>query len=189
MSRKHKVFDSSKPYFITMSVNQWAKIFNNTSIINIVINSLKYCQLNKGLEIYSYCIMPDHIHMICRSICEYSLSEIIRDFKKYTSRSIIKHLINTDNNISAVWLEIFRKNDSKIRHIYRHHVWQEGFYPIELSSNSFIDQKIEYINNNPVKAGMVDNAEDYLYSSARNAVGLRGYLEVVTTYKKWETYK
>ena len=188
MSRKYKVFDISKPYFVTSSIVSWIKIFNVYNITDILIESIKYCQLSKGLEIYAYVIMPDHFHMVCRSISYKTLSEIFRDLKKYTSRSIIKYLKENTNNTYSAWLDKFRidKNTHDLNEHYR--LWQDGYNPKELSSNKFIDQKIDYIHNNPVKAGLVSKPDDYIYSSARNYSEKEGVIDVVVTYGRWVTY-
>ncbi|MFO7850851.1 MAG: REP-associated tyrosine transposase [Bacteroidota bacterium] len=186
MSRKYKVFDISKPYFVTSSIVSWIKIFNDEKIISILIDSIIYCQLNKGLEIYAYVIMPDHSHMVCRSISDNSLSDIFRDLKKFTSRSIIKYLKQYKSRIYSSWLDRFRDNNNDSAEHYR--IWQNGYNPKELSSNKFMDQKIEYIHSNPVKAGLVSRPNDYIYSSARNYSEKKGVIDVVVTYGRWETY-
>ena len=56
--------------------------------------------------------------------------------------------------------------------------WQNEYHPVELYSNELIDQKLEYIHNNPVKEGIVEAPEDYLYSSARDYSGMKGLLEI-----------
>ncbi len=188
MSRRYKVFDSTKPYFVTSSVVSWIKIFNDNKIVDILIKSIRYCQLNKGLEIYAYVIMPDHFHMVCRSISDNNLSDIFRDLKKFTSRSIVRYLKTNTNNTYSQWLKIFQGDyeDQKINERYK--LWQDGFNPKELSSNKFIDQKIEYIHNNPVKAGLVTRPDNYIYSSARNFSEKGGVIDVVVTHGKWVTY-
>lgn len=188
MSRKYKVFDTAKPYFITSSVVDWIKIFNEKKIVDILIESIKYCQSNKGLEIYAYVIMPEHFHMVCRSISDNTLSDIFRDFKKYTSRSIIRYLKEKNSKIYSSWLEKFRIDINDLYSSEHYKLWQNGFNPKELSSNKVIDQKIEYIHKNPVEAGLVLKQDDYLYSSARNYSEKKGAIDVVVTQGKWVTY-
>ena len=186
MYRKYKVFNISKPYFVTSSVLSWIKIFDDKEIVSILIDSIIYCQLNKGLEIYAYVIMPDHFHMVCRSKTDNSLSEIFRDLKKFTSRTTITYLKQQKSEIYSEWLDCFRNGNNESGDSYK--IWQDGFNPKELSSNKFIDQKIEYIHNNPVKAGIVERPEDYNYSSAVNYAEKTGIIDVVVTFGKWFTY-
>lgn len=132
--------------------------------------------------------MPDHFHIICRSVSDQKLSDILRDLKKVTSRFIIKHLKSNTNNIYSRWLEIFQTNNKNQESSERYKLWQDGFNPKELSGNKVIDQKIEYLHNNPVKAGLVTNADDYLLSSSRIYAKLEGVLEVFVTHGRWMTH-
>lgn len=188
MSRRYKVFDTLKPYFVTSSVAEWVKIFYDKNIVDILIESIRFCQSNKGLEIYAYVIMPDHFHMICRSIDKYNLSEILRDLKKFTSRSIIKYLRTNTNSTYSQWIRIFQRDYEEQKRNKRYKLWQDGFNPKELSSNKVIDQKIEYIHNNPVKAGLVIRPEEYKYSSSRNYADMEGVIEVIVTHERWLAY-
>ena len=189
MSRKHKVFDSSKAYFITSSIVKWVKVFNDPAIMKILLDTIGFYQINKGFEIYSYCLMPDHFHMLCRSSNQSTLPMIMRDLKKYTSRMIISELESKRQQWATESLEIFKivNRNSKREHVYS--VWQRGYNPIECTSNKFIDQKMKYIHNNPVEAGLVSVADEYPYSSAQDYVGIQGPLEVIlVSASKWETY-
>ena len=189
MSRGHKVFDQFKPHYITMTVNSWLKIFLDPVIAGIVIDSLKYCQARNGLEIYAYCIMPDHIHMVCRSTREETLSSIVRDFKKFTSSQILKYLDQLQNKWSNEIISIISMRSSGAGGKIKRVIWKKGFCPIELSSNNFIDQKIDYIHFNPVKAGIVVKPEKYRYSSAISYAGGIGELEIIVDNPVWRTYR
>jgi REP element-mobilizing transposase RayT len=72
----------------------WVDIFTRLKQRYIIINALNYCQEQKGLEIYAYYIMPSHIDMLCKAKEGYLLSNIMRDFKKFTSKQIIETIIN-----------------------------------------------------------------------------------------------
>ena len=79
-------------HFITFSVIQWIDIFTRKVYADIVIDSLKYCKANKGLKIYAWCIMSNHLHLIVSTDENYMVSDVIRDFKKFTSVSILAEL-------------------------------------------------------------------------------------------------
>jgi len=90
MSTKYKAIEPEGIYFVTLTIVGWIDVFTRPKQKAGIIESLQFCQKEKGLEIYSYCIMSNHIHMICKAMGEISLPEIIRDFKKFTSKQIIK---------------------------------------------------------------------------------------------------
>jgi putative transposase len=123
---------------------------------------------NKGLELNAWCLMPSHFHMIARTVerNEQNLSEVMRDFKKFTSGQIIQSIPKI-NESRRTWLKSHFEIAAEA-----HQVWQEGMHPIELYSRKFTAQKLDYIHYNPVAAGIVDEPEHYLLSSARIMVGI-----------------
>jgi REP element-mobilizing transposase RayT len=122
--------------------------------------------------------MPSHLHLIARATGNCDLSDILRDFKKFTSKSIIREALNEPESRREWILDYFREAGKASRKA-TWKVWQDGIHPIEISSNKFFDEKLDYIHNNPVTDLIVERPEDYLFSSARNYAGLDNYLEVV----------
>jgi REP element-mobilizing transposase RayT len=94
MSEKYKIWNKEKAYFITLTVEGWIDVFTRKNHKLMIIDSLAYCQKEKGLSIFSFCLMPSHLHLIARADGMYNLSEILRDLKKYTSKAIISQIIN-----------------------------------------------------------------------------------------------
>ncbi len=88
MPYTYTIGDQFGQYFVTFTVHQWVDVFTRNDYKDILIDSLKHCQKEKGLLIYEWVIMTNHIHLILSSEGD-PLSDIIRDFKKYTSRKII----------------------------------------------------------------------------------------------------
>ncbi|HBX51295.1 MAG TPA: hypothetical protein DEH02_09550 [Bacteroidales bacterium] len=80
MSEHYKIHDPDKPYFITFATVKWISIFNDKKYADVLIDSLRFCQHNKGLLLFAYCIMPSHIHLITKAE-QNNLSCIIRDLK------------------------------------------------------------------------------------------------------------
>ena len=74
MSTKYKVTISDTGYFVTITIEGWVDIFTRLKQRYIIINVLNYCQEQKGLEVYAYCIMPSHIHLLCKAKEGYLLS-------------------------------------------------------------------------------------------------------------------
>src|SRR5690349_12901882 len=104
MSRKYKIFDQDKLYFVTFTVVQWLDVFIRKEYKDIFLDSLKYCQKNKGLEVCAYCIMSSHVHLIIGRNKEERLEGIIRDIKKYTSFKIIEAIRNNPQESRRDWM-------------------------------------------------------------------------------------
>ena len=179
MSERYKFYDKSSLYFTTSTVVDWVDIFTRPNYKFIVIDSLKYCQQNKGLVIHSWFLMINHLHMIISADEGFDLSEIMRDFKKFTSKEIIRTINNIKESRKGWMLARFEYAGKQLKRIKNYKIWQDGNHPIELITNDIIDQKLNYIHNNPVVAEIVEKPEDYLYSSAKDYVGVIGLLDVV----------
>jgi hypothetical protein len=103
----------------------------------------------------------------------YLLSDIFRDFKKFTSKTIINAIKENIRESRKEWLlKHFQTPDGN-------RFWEPENHPIELWSNAVIEQKLEYIHQNPVEEGLVFRAEDYMYSSAVDYAGGKGLLDII----------
>ena len=165
-------------YFITLTIVDWLDIFTRPAYKHIIIDSLNYCIANKGLKVYCWCLMSNHMHMIASTTEGNNLSDVLRDFKKFTSKDLIRTLKEIPESRRDWLLNLFwyaGKNDKKIKY---YKVWQEGNDAKEIHSTDFLNQKLEYIHNNPVRAEMVVSPEDYLYSSAKDYSGLKGLVNI-----------
>ena len=164
MSEFLKIEDG-KSYFITMTIVDWVDLFTRECYVNILIDSIKYCQQNKGLEVYSYVIMPSHAHFIVSSAG--NLSDILRDLKEHISKQIIKEVTANKQESRREWLlEKFTIGQSTKTGKQAFRVWIPGNHPEELYSDKFITQKENYIHMNPVVAGIVSQPQHYRLSSA-----------------------
>ncbi|MDP4240962.1 MAG: transposase [Bacteroidota bacterium] len=167
-------------YFVTDTVVDWVDIFTRPVYRHIIIDSLQYCQKEKGLVIYAWVLMSNHMHMIVGSNGENKVSDILRDFKKFTSKEILRILLVESTESRRDWMlnrfEYAGKNDKKITN-YR--FWQEGNDAQEIYLNDYFNQKLNYIHYNPVKAEIVNREEDYRYSSAIDWAGGKGLIEVM----------
>ena len=173
MSRKYKIRDQDKLYFVTFTVIRWLDVFTRNLYRDIFLDSLKYCQKNKGLELCAYCIMTSHVHLIIGRNKEPGLDAIIRDIKKFTSVKIIEAIRdNPHESRKELFLWLFEKDGTNNPNNTRFQFWQQHSHPVELATNEMIDQRLDYVHNNPVEAGIVLSPEHYLYSSAINYAGL-----------------
>src|SRR5690606_9075357 len=109
MSTKYKATDNEGIYFVTITVVGWIDVFTREEYKNLIIESLQYCQRKKGLEIYGYCLMTNHLHMICKAISEITLPEIMRDLKKFTSKKILRS-IEEEPESRRAWMLAYFEN-------------------------------------------------------------------------------
>lgn len=179
MSEKYKIRDQEALYFITFAVIQWVDVFTRSEYKEIIVGSLKYCQKEKGLKIYSWCLMTNHIHMIVGSSGKNRIENIIRDFKKYSSVQVCEAIEMNKRESRKNWmLGIFREEAMASSKHQKYCFWQNSYHPIELNNKRIMDQKIDYIHDNPVVEEIVEQPEDYLYSSARDYRGKKGLLDI-----------
>ena len=158
--------DENLTHFLTITTIEWIDIFTKPQYFQIIVDSLKYCRDNKGLLLYEFIIMTNHIHLIVKAKEGNKLSQIISDFKKHTTREILKEL-EEDNR--RYILNLIKNSFAKKKN-YQNQIWQRENYPELITSEKFIFQKANYIYNNPVKRGYVIKLEDWRYSSARNRI-------------------
>ena len=178
MSEAYKIKKTNDLYFVTFTVVYWVDIFTRQVYRDILIDNLKYCRKNKDLDIFAYVIMSNHVHLLLRSRTN-KLSETIRDLKSYTSKQIIKEITDNHQESRKKWLlNLFKFAGKYNPKNKKYQFWTNNNHAELIYSNKFIDQKINYIHDNPVKAGIVEKPEDYLYSSARNYADLENLFEI-----------
>ena len=178
MSDKYKIFDQHGAYFITMTIVEWIDVFTKNNQKLSIIDSLKYCMKHKGLTIFGYVIMPNHIHIICRADGSIGLSDILRDFKSFAAKNILKLIKEKPESRREWMLEQFTKACDHLTKNQKYKIWQNGNQAKEIFSTAFFYEKLEYIHNNPVEELLVANSEDYMFSSARNYADLENYLAI-----------
>lgn len=177
MSERYKVGDHTIPHFITITVIDWVDLFTRPVYKDIVLASLGYCREHKGLMIHAYCIMTSHIHLIVSSERE-MLNDIIRDFKKFTSKELVKAIKEIPESRREWLLNKFEYAASRLKRGVNYKLWQDGFHPVELNTNKMFDERLDYIHNNPVEEGITWSAEEYKYSSASNYSGTESVMNV-----------
>ena len=177
-SENYRVENQNAVYFLTFTVTDWVDVFTRLNYRNIIVESLDYCRKNKGFKLYAWCLMTNHIHLVCSVDQPFRMTDFIRDFKQFTAKKVL-HDIQTLPESRRDWMlyrfEFAGKFDNRIE---KYRFWQDKSHPVELPTNEMIDQRIHYIHQNPVRTGLVARDEDYLYSSARNYAGLSNVLEI-----------
>jgi REP element-mobilizing transposase RayT len=175
----YSIREESGIYFLTSTIIGWVDIFSRKMYRDIVIESLKYCIDHKSLRLHAYVIMTNHMHWICSSKDGTLLNDIVRDFKKFTSKSINEAIINNNNESRKEWmLNLFSYAGRHHSDNKNYKLWQTGNHPEYIYSAEFIEQKLRYIDLNPVRAGIVEQPEQDIYSSARDYMGTKGIIEI-----------
>ena len=174
-SRYHVVANQS-PHFMTATVNHWLPIFTRPETVNIVLDSWRFLQREAGFQLYGYVILENHLHLIASSA---DLTKDMQRFKSHTARQIVDYLEQHGATKLLGLLALFKrhhKTDSDYQ------IWEEGNHPQLIESDAVMRQKLDYIHQNPVKRGYVDQPEHWRYSSARNYAGQAGLIDVVRAW-------
>lgn len=168
MSTKYKFHNPDGAYFVSFAIVNWYNLFTQEVYFNVLIDCVNYLRKHKGMELYAYCFMPNHVHMVFGSKTG-EPSNLMRDFKGYTAKQLIEVVkANPNDNRKDLIIGMFKKAGRFKSNIKNYQVWQHESHPIEVYSKKFVRQKVNYIHKNPVVAGLCRFPEDYIYSSARN---------------------
>ena len=177
MADAYQIKNQKGLYFLTLQVVGWADIFTRQFYRDIIIDSFVYCRKSKGLKVYSYVIMSNHVHCIVSA--ENNLSDVIRDFKKFTSKEILKLVNENTQESRKEWLFMIFKYHAKFnKRVEKFQFWTHENHAVELTSNEMIESRINYIHQNPVRAGYVEQEHEFIYSSAKNFAGLINLMEI-----------
>jgi len=173
MSEKgFQIRDQFAVHFITCSVVEWVDVFSRKMYADILVESLIFCQEKKGLNIHAWCIMSNHIHLIISTNGITLLSDVIRDFKKFSSFAILKAIADNQQESRKKWiLWIFKKAGERNKRNKVYQLWQQDNHPVECSTKEIFISRMIYLHENPVRAGIVRFEQDYLYSSGIDYYG------------------
>ena len=199
MSTGYQLDNPAEPYFLTLTVVDWVDIFSRKIYRDIMLDSLAYCRAEKGLQVWGYRVMTNHVHCILRAK-NGNLPDILRDMKRHTASKIIKAIASDTESRSDWMLKRFefaaRKNsrdsfyqfwqhNNHAEVIKTHDLFcqklnyiQQNNHAEIILTHEFFCQKLNYIHQNPVRAGWVDKPEDWLYGSMRNYLGMPGLIEI-----------
>ena len=175
MREGYIIRDQAAPHFITATVVDWIDVFTRQQYKDIIISSLDYSINNKGLVVFAYVVMSNHVHLIVQAK-DNNLSDLIRDFKKFTAIAIVKEIKESNDSRMNWMLDRFEKATESHSRNKNFQFWQYGNHPKQVFTEKFLWSKIDYIHLNPVQAGIVNQVEDYIYSSASNYIKDEGVL-------------
>jgi len=158
-------FDPDHFYFVTTKAVNYLHIFQRDVIKRIIVDTFDCFRLRKRLKLYCFVIMPNHIHFIGQFTQNDPLSDFMRDFKRQASDRILRQL-KAERNAEAI-----RLLANKVEHPEKqnHKVWEDDYNAKDVFSSEFLEQKMNYIHNNPCQEHwkLSENPEEYLWSSAR----------------------
>jgi len=146
-------------YFITTKIKGFVPLFRDKKCIDIIIDNLNHYRKSHKFLIIAYIIMPEHLHLLILPYGNHSVSDFVRDFKKYTAKRMLECL-KARNAERLLWFFSYRKHIKSINS-----VWEEGFVSLPIYTEKIFDIKLNYLHFNPVKKGYVKHPKDYLYSS------------------------
>jgi putative transposase len=167
-------------YFLTFNTVDWVDIFIRPVYKQIIVHSLNYFIDHKGLNVYSWCLMTNHLHLLAQARGNNVIAEIEKEYKSFTTKKILED-IDTEPAIRKTWMmEHFENFGNMLGLLKKFHVWQTCSNPIfiDLNKREALIEQIENIHNNPVRDRIVDSAADYMYSSARDYAGMKGLVRI-----------
>jgi REP element-mobilizing transposase RayT len=166
MAYSYNITDQGAVYFITCTVVNWVDVFTRKDYADIVEDSLNFCIEKKGLIVYGYAIMSNHVHLLIQAKNN-NLSDVLRDFKKFTSQRITDAIEKNKKESRKRWmLWLFKQAEDIETKQISYHFWRSDNHAMLCYSLPFTWQKLDYIHNNPVRAEIVHKAEEYKRSSA-----------------------
>jgi REP element-mobilizing transposase RayT len=133
--------------------------------------------------LFAYVIMSNHIHILAQAE-KGNLSDIVRDFKNYTSGQFLD-ILNNGKESRSDWMKLVFEYHGKFKTKQINQIWTHENHAEIIYSQKFIEQKVNYIHNNPVRAQIVSKPEDYIYSSARNYANLESILNITKVDFLW----
>ena len=167
---KYYITNQHQSYYITCTIINWIDLFTRPFYQQIIVDSLNYCSINKGLKLNGWVLMSNHLHFAGRCEEPNRMSDFLRDFKKHTSKKLIAAIMETPESRREWLLDKFSFEARRSGRAENYKVWKDDNHAIDLSDIDTME-KLDYIHNNPVKAGLVEKAEDYLVSSVQIVQG------------------
>ena len=168
---RYKIIQQDAPHFVTLTVLHWIPVFTRPATVDIVLDSLRFL-MAEGMKVHAYVILENHLHLVLQSE---QLGKDLARLKAYTAKALIAYLSTHQVKTILDQLAFYKKAHKDDR---AYQFWQEGVHPEIILHEEMMRQKIDYIHQNPVKRGYVDQASHWRYSSARDYEGQVGLIEI-----------
>jgi putative transposase len=141
MGNLRRYYEKNNSYFVTTATHERKELFLDKKLSRILLVSIEYHKTVFDYDVYGYCLMPDHLHLILKPTGSFNLSFIMKMVKGSFSRKVNK-LNNQEGSL-----------------------WQRRFFEETIKNEKQLLSQLEYMHNNPVKAGLVTHPGKYSYSS------------------------
>ena len=174
---RYCITDQHQTYFITCTIVDWIDLFTRPIYQEIIVDSLKYCIGHKGLVLNGWVLMSNHLHFAGRCEEPHYMSNFLRDFKKFTSKKLASAIIDTPESRREWLLDKFRFEAKRTRRADNYKIWRDDNHAIDMTGIDSLET-LNYMHNNPIRAGIVEKPEDYLLSSARDYSSLKGLIPI-----------
>jgi putative transposase len=174
---RYRIFEHEYPYFMTWTIVGWLPVFTRQETVEIILDSWRFLQRERSFRLFGYVVLENHLHLIASAP---ELEKVIKDSKSFTARRIVDLLERRAAKVLLKQLR-FHKLPHKTESDYQ--MWQEANHPEQIQRDTMMWQKIQYMHNNPVERGYVDDPLHWRYSSARNYAGQPGLIDVITNWK------
>ncbi|HLI93382.1 MAG TPA: hypothetical protein VKU83_07225 [Puia sp.] len=167
-------------YFLTLNTVDKIDLFVRPAYKEIIADALNHFIRQQGVQLYAWCLMTSHLHLVLRTKDASAPAYFERDFKKFTTPALLK-AIETEMDLRRDWmLDRFEAYGKFLRRIEKYHLWQNCSSPLRIDPQQpgLLMDRIVHVHENPVREGIVDQPEAYLFSSARDYSGIRGLVDV-----------
>jgi putative transposase len=181
MNRENPFPENQACYFLTFNTVDWVDIFIRPVYKQIIVHSLNHFIDHKGLNVYAWCLMTNHIHLLAQAKEGCVIAEIEKEFKSFTTKKILE-AIDTEPDVRKKWMmDRFENFSNLLGFLKKFQVWQTCSSPvyIDLHKKETLVEYVEHIHSNPVRDRIVDTDSDYLYSSARDYSGMAGLVQIM----------
>jgi REP-associated tyrosine transposase len=189
MSHKNQSVSELGCYYLTFNVTDWTDIFVKPVFKQIIAESLNYFVAKKGLIVYGWCLMTNHLHLIATASKDFNLTPLANEYKEFTSKIILAD-IDAESKVRRNWImKNFADRGNLLRLTEKFQVWQANINPIYIDSENLdiLNEHLDYIHSHPVRERIVSKPEDYIYSSARDYAGLKGLVNITMVKEKKES--
>jgi REP element-mobilizing transposase RayT len=179
-SNENPIFPLDACYLLTLNIVDKIDLFVRPAYKQVIADALNHFIRTQSLNLYSWCLMSSHLHLVLRTKDGSAPAYFERDFKKYTTPALLK-TIEVEMDLRRDWmLQRFEEYSKSLRRLEKFHLWQNCSSPFRIENGQprLLMDRIAHVDENPVREGIVDQPESYLFSSARDYAGIRGLVAV-----------